>query len=119
MSSSTENQQHLDITAERAKCTFNPSLLTPLFYGGEDTMTQLKKIEAMIDADPVFDRDDRYFLGRTERFQRALPMVKRYVELRNKHGLTPEEAAYFKVYIDDYIPVSWTPLSLTLVALML
>jgi len=46
-------------------------------------------------------------------------MVKRYVELRNKHGLTPEEAAYFKIYIDDYIPVSWTPLSLTLVASML
>lgn len=38
-------------------------------------------------------------------------MVKRYVELRNKHGLTPEEAAYFKVYIDDYIPVSGTSLS--------
>ncbi|KAG0089906.1 hypothetical protein BGZ93_006987 [Podila epicladia] len=105
MSSPAENQQSLDITAERAKCSFDPSLLTPLFYGGEDTMVQLKKIEAMIDADPVFDRDDRYFLGRTERFQRALPMVKRYVELRNKHGLTPEEAAYFKVYIDDYIPV--------------
>lgn len=66
MSSPTENQQHLDITAERAKCSFDPSLLTPLFYGGEDTMAQLKKIEAMIDADPVFDRDDRYFLGRTE-----------------------------------------------------
>lgn len=54
-----------------------------------------------------------------QRFQRALPMVKRYVELRNKHGLTPKEAAYFKIYIDDYIPVSWTPLSLTLVASML
>lgn len=32
-------------------------------------------------------------------------MVKRYVELRNEHGLTPEESAHFKVYIDDYIPV--------------
>ncbi|KAG0032989.1 hypothetical protein BGZ81_009661 [Podila clonocystis] len=105
MSSPTDNQQHLDITAEREKCSFDPSLLTPLFYGGDDAMAQLKKIEAMIDADPVFDRDDRYFLGRTERFQRALPMVKRYVELRNKHGLTPKEASYFKLYIDDYIPV--------------
>lgn len=66
MSSPTENQQQLDITAERAKCSFDPSLLTPLFYGGEDNMAQLKKIEAMIDADPIFDRDDRYFLGRTE-----------------------------------------------------
>jgi len=33
-------------------------------------------------------------------------MVKRYVELRNEHGLTPEECAFMKVYIDDYIPVS-------------
>ncbi|KAF9946236.1 Acyl-coenzyme A oxidase (Acyl-CoA oxidase) [Mortierella alpina] len=102
---SAENQQQLDIAAERAQCTFNPALLTPLFYGGEEKMRQLKKLEAMIDSEPVFDRDDRYFLGRTERFKRALPMVKRYVELRNEHGLTPEESAYFKTYIDDYIPV--------------
>ncbi|KAF9913825.1 hypothetical protein BX616_009510 [Lobosporangium transversale] len=102
---SAENQQQLDIAAERKKCTFDPALLTPLFYGGEEKMRRLKKIEAMVDNDPVFDRSDRYFLGRTERFKRALPMVKRYVELRNEHGLTPEESAYFKVYVDDYIPV--------------
>ncbi|KAF8932927.1 acyl-CoA dehydrogenase/oxidase [Dissophora ornata] len=100
-----ENQQQLDIAAERAKCTFDPNVLTPLFYGGEEKLEQLKKIEAMIDSDPVFDRSDRYFLGRTERFKRALPMVKRYVELRNQYGFTPEESAYFKVYLDDYIPV--------------
>ncbi|KAG0247460.1 hypothetical protein BG011_001449, partial [Mortierella polycephala] len=102
---SAENQQQLDIAAERAKCTFNPTLLTPLFYGGEEKMKQLKRIEAMVDSEPVFDRSDRYFLGRTERFKRALPMVKRYVELRNEHGFTPEESAHFKIYIDDYIPV--------------
>ncbi|KAG9066414.1 Acyl-coenzyme A oxidase (Acyl-CoA oxidase) [Linnemannia hyalina] len=102
---SAENQQQLDIAAERAKCTFDPSQLTALFYGGEEKMKRFKAIEAMVDREPVFDRTDRYFLGRTERFKRALPMVKRYVELRNEHGLTPEEAAHFKVYIDDYIPV--------------
>ncbi|KAF9195142.1 hypothetical protein BGZ51_004569 [Haplosporangium sp. Z 767] len=102
---SAENQQQLDIAAERAKCTFDPTLLTPLFYGGEEKMKQFKRIEAMVDSEPVFDRSDRYFLGRTERFKRALPMVKRYVELRNEHGFTPEESAYFKTYIDDYIPV--------------
>ncbi|KAF9312334.1 hypothetical protein BGZ91_006559 [Linnemannia elongata] len=102
---SAENQQQLDIAAERAKCTFDPSQLTALFYGGEEKMKRLKAIEAMVDREPVFDRTDRYFLGRTERFKRALPMVKRYVELRNEHGLTPEESAHFKVYIDDYIPV--------------
>ncbi|KAG0003248.1 Acyl-coenzyme A oxidase (Acyl-CoA oxidase) [Entomortierella chlamydospora] len=137
---STENQQQLDIATERAKCTFNPASFTPLFYGGEDGMRRLRKIEAMIDNDPVFDRSDRYFLGRTEvnpklasdfyniqllftatltfnsslciylasicqRFKRALAMVKRYVELRNEYGFTPDESAYFKVYVDDYIPV--------------
>ncbi|KAG0044795.1 Acyl-coenzyme A oxidase (Acyl-CoA oxidase) [Gryganskiella cystojenkinii] len=102
---SVPNQQQLDIEAERAKCTFDPAHLTPLFFGGEEKLKQFKKIEALVDREPVFDRDDRYFLGRTERFKRALPMVKRYVELRNEHGLTPEECAYMKVYIDDYIPV--------------
>ncbi|KAK3809119.1 MAG: acyl-CoA dehydrogenase/oxidase [Benniella sp.] len=102
---SEQNQQQLDIAAERAKCTFDPALLTPLFYGGEEKLRRFKKIEAMVDNDPVFDRSDRYFLGRTERFKRALPMVKRYVELRNEYGFTPEESAYFKVYVDDYIPV--------------
>ncbi|KAG0308675.1 hypothetical protein BGZ98_007248 [Dissophora globulifera] len=102
---SAENQQQLDIAAERAKCTFDPSVLTALFFGGEAQLQEYKKIEAMVDNDPVFDRTDRYFLGRTERFKRALPMVKRYVELRNKHGLTPQETFHLKIYIDDYIPV--------------
>jgi len=63
---SEQNQQQLDIAAERAKCTFDPALLTPLFYGGEEKLRRFKKIEAMVDSDPVFDRSDRYFLGRTE-----------------------------------------------------
>ncbi|KAI8363319.1 acyl-CoA dehydrogenase/oxidase [Mortierella sp. GBAus27b] len=103
--STGKNQQQLDIAAERAQCTFDPTVLTQLFYGGEEKLRRFRKIEAMIDNDPVFDRTDRYFLGRTERFKRALPMVKRYVELRNEHGFTPEESAYFKTYVDDYIPV--------------
>ncbi|KAF9585905.1 hypothetical protein BGW38_000137 [Lunasporangiospora selenospora] len=99
-----ENQQQLDIAAERARCTFDPAQLTPLFYGDEEKLKRFKQIETLIDNDPIFDRSDRYFLGRTERFQRSLPMVKRYVELRNQHGFTPEESSYFKIYIDDYIP---------------
>lgn len=63
---SAENQQQLDIAAERAQCTFDPSQLTALFYGGEEKMKRLKAIEAMVDREPVFDRTDRYFLGRTE-----------------------------------------------------
>jgi len=63
---SAPNQQQLDIAAERAKCTFDPTRLTALFYGGEEKMMQLKKIEALVDSEPVFNRDDRYFLGRTE-----------------------------------------------------
>ncbi|KAF9167014.1 hypothetical protein DFQ26_006149 [Actinomortierella ambigua] len=104
--SSSIDQQHVDIMAERAKCTFDPAVLTPLFYGGEENLKRLKAVEAMVDSDPVFNREDQYFLGRTERFKRAMPMVKRYVELRNQHGLTPDESAHFRKYIDDYIPVN-------------
>lgn len=64
--STGKNQQQLDIAAERAQCTFDPTVLTQLFYGGEEKMRRFRKIEAMIDNDPVFDRTDRYFLGRTE-----------------------------------------------------
>ncbi|KAF9976668.1 Acyl-coenzyme A oxidase (Acyl-CoA oxidase) [Actinomortierella ambigua] len=103
--SSTIDQQHVDIMAERAKCTFDPAALTPLFYGGEESMKRLKAIEAMVDSDPVFDREDRYFLGRSDRFKRALPMTKRFVELRNQNGLTPEECRHLKQYIDDYLPI--------------
>jgi acyl-CoA oxidase len=63
---SAENQQPLDITVERAKCTFDPTSFTPLFYGGDEKMQRFRKIEAMIDSESVFDRSDRYFLGRTE-----------------------------------------------------
>lgn len=77
---SAENQQQLDIAAERAQCTFDPSQLTALFYGGEERMKRFKAIEALVDREPVFDRTDRYFLGRTEVIEEGICWLTRSIE---------------------------------------
>src|SRR4051812_1486385 len=77
--------QAVDIANERKLSDIEVSKLTEAFHGGKEVWEMRKSLMSLISTDPVFNKRDRYFLGRTERFKRALAMSKRYVEIRNKN----------------------------------
>jgi hypothetical protein len=45
----------------------------------------------VIQNEPIFNKEDRYFLGRTERIQRTLQVSRRYVELMYEKDWDEEE----------------------------
>ncbi|OZJ06922.1 hypothetical protein BZG36_00152 [Bifiguratus adelaidae] len=100
--------QKVDIQAERAYSVekgLQTTLLTETFQGGKEVWARKQEIARIVEQEPVFARQDRYFLGRTERFQRALAISRKFVELRAKHKLNPDEVVIMKNYIDEYFPV--------------
>jgi acyl-CoA oxidase len=59
-------QQAVDIADARAQCSFPVDELTYLFHGGKAKWERKQQLMKLVEEDPVFDRSDRYFLGRTE-----------------------------------------------------
>ncbi|KAG0001737.1 hypothetical protein BGZ80_010171 [Entomortierella chlamydospora] len=92
--------QGCDLLAqERAKTTFSVNDLSVYLYGEEHLDRQQKFLE-LIENEPAFDKSDRYFLGRTERFAAALKKDHALVKLSQEQKWTPEEFTQADLLID-------------------
>ena len=84
---------HYSLQAERDGASFPVHELTHLLDGGEANTLTRKRLEAMIEGDPVFTKSPAdYNRPRPERYRRAMRKQRRLLELCAKHGLNPEEA---------------------------
>lgn len=93
--------QGCDLLAEeRSKTTFSVHDLSNYIYGQEYLERQEKMLE-LIENEPAFDKSDRYFLGRTERFAGALRKDYALVKLAEEQKWTPEEFMQADILIDE------------------
>ncbi|CAE7824648.1 ACOX1 [Symbiodinium sp. CCMP2592] len=75
---------------ERARASFDPRELTYVLEGGKENTLRREKVEALVEADPVFDNSDVYSLSRPERYRRAMQKQRRLLELHSQ-GLDPTD----------------------------
>lgn len=68
------------LALEREKATFNVKELTLALYGSKE-LEKDNRILKILENDPVFDKSNLYFMGRTELFENALRKDKRLVQL--------------------------------------
>ncbi|RKP26888.1 hypothetical protein SYNPS1DRAFT_32613 [Syncephalis pseudoplumigaleata] len=59
----------------------------------------------LVETDPIFDRSDRYFLGRSERFHKGLRRMRRLVELRSEYNLSAHDMITLQQASDEYVPI--------------
>eukprot|EP00439_Symbiodinium_sp_Y106_P012338 s4581_g1.t2 len=57
---------------ERARASFDSRELTYVLEGGKENTLRREKVEALVEADPVFENSDVYSLSRPERYRRAM-----------------------------------------------
>src|SRR5690554_3370411 len=81
------------LAQERAKTTFSVHELSTFLYG-EAYLERQERLLALIEDEPAFDKSDRYFLGRTERFAHALRKDHAIVKMAQKHQWTQEEFSH-------------------------
>ena len=64
-----------------------------------------ERIRALVEADPVFRRDDQYFNDRETTYMRGLQKINRIQQRRRELKLDDEEQRLFKNYVGDTLPV--------------
>jgi hypothetical protein len=64
-----------------------------------------ERVRALVEADPVFRRDDQYFNDRVTTYTRGLQKIHRIQQRRRELRLDDDEQRLFKQYVGDTLPV--------------
>lgn len=88
-----ETLQPKDIEAERRRCSFSVDAMSCVFAGGRKPRDHARWLLSLLkeDEERTFEKDQRVFQSRTERFFSGHKIALRYFEIRNREGLAKED----------------------------
>lgn len=100
-----EALQPLDMARERAGCSFDVDAMTCVFAGTKHARDRARWLLSLLKQHPenVFDKTQRPFQGRTERFIAGQKIALEYFQLRNRYGLPKEDRDLLRLFLDEYI----------------
>ncbi|THH05030.1 hypothetical protein EW146_g10011 [Bondarzewia mesenterica] len=107
-------QTTLDLEHARRTASVDVVEVRKYLYDGQKQWEQHEAIVRVLSADPIFDKSRRYsvqlaqdaFMTRSERFNRALALMKRVFDLEERLGWSPTETADAWNLIDDGVPIN-------------
>lgn len=86
------NQQTAtDMKAARSRTSISVQTVRNYLYGGQEVWDLHERLEKILVQEPLFDKQHRDFLGRTDQFIRAAAIINRLDELRRMHNWSEEE----------------------------
>ncbi|KAG0287350.1 hypothetical protein BGZ96_008702 [Linnemannia gamsii] len=91
------------LAQERANTTFSIHEVSTFLYG-EVYLERQERLLPMIENEPAFDKSNRYFRGRTERFAAALRKDHALVKLSKEFKWSPDEYLHAESLIDEAGP---------------
>lgn len=88
------NQQTAaDMEAARSRTSISVQTVRNYLYGGQKVWDMRERLEKILVQEPLFDKQHRDFLGRTDQYIRAAAIINRLDELRRMHSWSKEEYA--------------------------
>ncbi|SNX88033.1 related to acyl-coenzyme A oxidase 1 [Melanopsichium pennsylvanicum] len=102
-----ETIQPRDIQQERASCSFNIDAMSCIIPGSKAERDNARWLLSLLKNDPdhTFDKEDRVFQSRNDRFLKGQKIALRYFEIRNEHGLEKKDADMLRLFTDEYLPI--------------
>ena len=102
-----ETLQPRDIEQERKACSFDVDAMSCILPGSKAERDNARWLLSLLKNDPdhIFDKEDRVFQSRNERFFKGQKVALRYFEIRNRHGLEKKDADLLRLYTDEYLPI--------------
>ncbi|KAK5822718.1 hypothetical protein F5H01DRAFT_149051 [Linnemannia elongata] len=91
------------LAQERANTTFSVHEVSTFLYG-EAYLERQERLLSVIENEPAFDKSNRYFRGRTERFAAALRKDHALVKLSKELQWSPDEYLHAESLIDEAGP---------------
>ncbi|KAG2145426.1 peroxisomal oxidase [Suillus bovinus] len=86
------NQQTAaDMNAARSQTSISVQTVRNYLYGGQNVWDMRERLEKILVQEPLFDKQHRDFLGRTDQYIRAAAIMNRLNELQRMHGWSKEE----------------------------
>ncbi|GAA5974313.1 hypothetical protein JCM11641_006729 [Rhodosporidiobolus odoratus] len=94
---STSGGRLLEI--ERSKASFAPEDLTLYLYG-QEYLDRRKRVLAVLEAEPAFDKSRLHYLSRTDKYKAGLRKDKRLVQLTRELGWNGEDVKVAEEMLD-------------------
>ncbi|THV04494.1 peroxisomal oxidase [Dendrothele bispora CBS 962.96] len=99
-------QNKIDMSNARKRTTVDVAVMRDFVYNGHNEWLRKEKIIEVLSKDPVFSKEGRDFMTRTEKYNRGLRMINRVSELENSLGWTKEESRLAMHSLDEALPIS-------------
>ncbi|KAG2065373.1 hypothetical protein BDR04DRAFT_1161557 [Suillus decipiens] len=80
-----------DMKAARSRTSISVQTVRNYLYGGQEVWDRRERLEKILVQEPLFDKQHRDFLGRTDQYIRAAAIINRLDELRRMHSWSQEE----------------------------
>ncbi|ESK95258.1 acyl- oxidase [Moniliophthora roreri MCA 2997] len=100
------SQTFIDMRRARNRTTINVSSVTHYLHDGQRQWERKRQITQVLVKDPVFSRNGKEFMNRTERYTRALRMMRRLYELAEEHDWSREDVMVAIFGIGETLPVN-------------
>ncbi|KAJ8495479.1 hypothetical protein ONZ45_g12848 [Pleurotus djamor] len=94
-------QNGVDMDNARRKSTVNVSSVKHYLCGGQDKWEARSRLTTIVSREPLFDKSQREFITRSERYKRSQKMLNRLFELQEQHGWTVEELNIALAALDE------------------
>ncbi|KAF9456699.1 acyl-CoA dehydrogenase/oxidase C-terminal [Collybia nuda] len=99
-------QTGIDMAEARAKTSIDVALVREFLHNGPDKWKERSSIVNVLQNDPTFDKSQRDFMTRTERYHRGLSMTNRVYELQESHNWSNQQTATAFASLDEGLPIS-------------
>ncbi|KAG6864903.1 hypothetical protein C0991_006473 [Blastosporella zonata] len=93
------------MAAARRATTIDPVATRDLLHNGRKEWLKRDKIVSVLRNDPAFDKSQRDFMSRTERYKRGLTMTNHIYELQEKYHWSDEETSLAFASLDESLPI--------------
>ncbi|TEB33934.1 acyl-CoA oxidase [Coprinellus micaceus] len=94
-----------DMDRARAATSIMVEEVRNYLYNSAEEWTKRRKILEVLEKDPVFDKSQREFMSRTERYTRGMALTNRVYELEEQHGWTQRDTSMAIAALDEQLPI--------------
>ncbi|KIM41888.1 hypothetical protein M413DRAFT_445097 [Hebeloma cylindrosporum] len=99
-------QTGIDMSNARASSTVAVESVRDFLHHGRDEWLARSRIVNILKNDPVFDKSQREFLGRTQKYERGLALTNRIYELQVIHGWSEQQTKLAISVLDEQLSIS-------------
>ncbi|KDR78247.1 hypothetical protein GALMADRAFT_224622 [Galerina marginata CBS 339.88] len=98
-------QTGMDMANARATATIGLENVRDFLHHGREEWLARSRIVGILENDPVFDKSQRDFMSRTERYERGLALTNRIYELQTIHNWSDQETRVAIAVLDEQLSI--------------